>query len=99
MEITQVTELIERLKKDFNGSTDYHSGVNDGMYHLMHNILLRPDSWQASQPTPALDEQDEKIPLPRKVPVNIDFIKWYSGTGEEKIISAYHKWIKEKNIP
>ena len=32
MDITD--ELIEKLKKDFDGDDSYHSGINDGMYHL-----------------------------------------------------------------
>ena len=32
-------ELIEKLKKDFNGDSSYHSGVNDGMYHLMRHLI------------------------------------------------------------
>lgn len=31
-------ELIELLKKDFSGSRDYISGVNDGMYHLLQKL-------------------------------------------------------------
>jgi len=30
--------LITELKKDFSGSSDYLSGVNDGMYHLIRNL-------------------------------------------------------------
>jgi hypothetical protein len=30
--------IIEKLKNDFSGSNDYLSGVNDGMYHLMHKL-------------------------------------------------------------
>ena len=31
-------KLIEELKKDFDGTTDYLSGVNDGMYHLLMKL-------------------------------------------------------------
>ena len=30
--------LIEQLKKDFSGSSDYLSGVNDGMYHHLRSL-------------------------------------------------------------
>lgn len=32
-------KIIEHLKKDFSGSSDYLSGVNDGMYHLKRFLL------------------------------------------------------------
>ena len=28
---------------------------------------------------------------------SIEFIKWYSGMSEEKIIAAYKRWMKETN--
>lgn len=34
-----ISGRIEEMKKSFSGSTDYLSGVNDGMYQLMEELL------------------------------------------------------------
>lgn len=35
----KLTAIIEKLKKDFDGDNSYHSGVNDGMYHLCNYLI------------------------------------------------------------
>lgn len=34
-----LTERVEKIKKDFSGSADYLSGVNDGLYTMMRELL------------------------------------------------------------
>lgn len=45
-----MNELVEELKKDFNGSADYMSGVNDGMYHLVEKLREIPSCPHCGEP-------------------------------------------------
>ena len=36
-----MNKLIEELKAEFSGSTDYMSGVNDGMYYVLNFLKNR----------------------------------------------------------
>ena len=60
--------LIEQLKKDFSGSSDYLSGVNDGMYHHFRNLQHMEklsekvfDKLGIEQPQPEQKPTDEEI--------------------------------------
>lgn len=55
----EITNRIEELKKNFKGSDDYLSGVNDGMYQLMNDLL-------DEQPSPprlreVIEEMEDEI--------------------------------------
>ena len=39
----------------------------------------------------------EQFKKKKMVMYSIEFIKWYSGMSEEKIIAAYKRWMKETN--
>jgi len=39
MEEKQINEIVENFKKDFSGSTDYLSGVNDAAYSMFRYML------------------------------------------------------------
>lgn len=38
--------LIEEQKSNFEGSKDYHSGVNDALYSIFRDITQNPDKYK-----------------------------------------------------
>jgi hypothetical protein len=52
---------------------------------------------QGSNVLSIVDEAYDKIKKSEnEISFNIDFIKWYSGMSEEKILNAYKRYKKEK---
>ena len=53
-------KLIEELKKDFDGTTDYLSGANDGMYHLARKSQLNDYTYSQEQRAEKAEESSDK---------------------------------------
>ena len=56
-------QRIEELKKDFSGSSDYLSGVNDGMYHFMNDILPKMSELKRQLDAVELQMSDQTLKI------------------------------------
>jgi hypothetical protein len=54
------------------------------------------DTWEVMEVVDELDAKVGKLERELSKSLPIDFIKWYSGMDEDKILTTHKRWLNEK---